>query len=175
MRTLKRSTSTAVVLAALAGTAALATAAPASAASYHCTTSSYTVDDPSFNPDSDNWDFDVRLCAKRSGGYVYTTAKVTWDGPYSAPKNRFNKARFHLQTKRSVKGTDPVVKYANYNGLKRALAHSSSNGNGSYETGSIKSKAGSSRYLADGYIELDWAGDGKGYRKPLIFSASPRV
>jgi hypothetical protein len=175
MRALKRSASTAVILAALAGTTALATAAPASAASYHCTTSSYTVDDPSNNPDSDNWDFDVKLCAKRSGGYIYTTANVNWDGPYAAPQHRFNKARFHLQTKRSVKGTDPVAKYANYTGLERALGHSSTNGNGSYETGTLKHKAGSGRYRADGYIELDWSGDGKSYRTPLLFSASPVV
>ncbi|MFI1209988.1 hypothetical protein ACH4UV_20510 [Streptomyces sp. NPDC020802] len=49
MRNLKCSTSAAVALAALAGTAALATATPASAASYHCKTSSYSVDDPSYN------------------------------------------------------------------------------------------------------------------------------
>ncbi|MGQ4383584.1 hypothetical protein [Streptomyces sp. SAS_270] len=180
MRTLKRSTSAAVLVAALAGTAALATAAPASAASYHCTTSSYTVDDPSYNgPDSDNWDFDVQLCAKRSGGYIYTTAKVVWDGPYAANQHSsftFNKARFHLQTKKSTAGKDPVVKYANYTYLERALEHSSGNGNGngSYETGTLKTKA-SGQYLADGYIELDWSGGGTGYRKPLLFSASPRV
>ncbi|MDI3418608.1 hypothetical protein [Streptomyces luteolus] len=179
MHKLKRSTSTAVLLATLTGTAALATAAPASAASYHCKTSSYTVDDPSYNgPDSDNWDFDVKLCAKRSGGYVYTTATVYWDGPYAAKQHTsytLNKARFHLQTKKSVSGADPVVKYANYTGLEHALEHSSGNGNGSYKTGTLKSKAGTGRSLADGYIELDWSGDGKGYRKPLLFSASPRV
>ncbi|MFD4177198.1 hypothetical protein [Streptomyces anulatus] len=180
MRNLKRSTSTAALLATLAGTAALATATPASAASYHCKTSSYTVDDPSYTgPDSDNWDFDVRLCAKRSGGYIYTTAKVTWDGPYASKQRShftFNKARFHLQTKKSTAGTDPVVKYANYTGLEHALEHSSAHGNGSYETGTLKTKtSGRYQYLADGHIELDWSGDGTGYRKPLLFSASPRV
>ncbi|MGW4229594.1 hypothetical protein ACWEF9_10000 [Streptomyces sp. NPDC004980] len=180
MRKLKRSASTALIVATLAGTAALATAAPASAASYHCKTSSYTIDDPSYTgPDSDNWDFDVTLCAKRSGGYIYTTAKVNWDGPYAAKQRSdltFNKARFHLQTKKSTTGTDPVVKYANYTGLEHALEHSSGNGNGSYETGTLKTKAsGRYQYLADGYIELDWSGDGTGYRKPLLFSASPRV
>lgn len=180
MRTLKRSASTAVIVATLAGAAALATAAPASAASYHCKTSSYTVDDPSYTgPDSDNWDFDVQLCAKRSGGYIYTTAKVTWDGPYAANQHSsltFNKARFHLQTKRSTAGKDPVVKYANYTYLEHALEHSSGNGNGSYETGTLKTKAsGRYQYLADGYIELDWSGDGAGYHKALLFSASPRV
>ncbi|WP_433919828.1 hypothetical protein OIE50_38990 [Streptomyces canus] len=179
MRNLKRSTSAAVALAALAGTAALATATPVSAASYHCKTSSHSVDDPSYNgPDSDNWDFDVTLCAMRSGGYIYTTATVYWDGPYTA-KNRstytFNKAKFQLQTKRSVSGTDPVVKSGAYTGLEHALEHSSGNGNGSYSTGTLKSKAGSGRYLADGYIQLDWSGDGKSYRSPILFTASPVV
>ena len=179
MRKLKRSTSIAAVLAALAGTAALATATPASAASYHCTTSSDSVDDPSYNgPDSDNWDLEVTLCAMRSGGYIYTNATVYWDGPYTA-KNRntytFNKAKFQLQTKRSVSGTDPVVKSAAYTGLEYALEHSSDNGNGSYSTGTLKSKAGSGRYLADGYIQLDWSGDGKDYRSPVLFTASPVV
>ncbi|MEU6148052.1 hypothetical protein ABZ848_47925 [Streptomyces sp. NPDC047081] len=179
MRKLKRSTSAAVALAALAGTATLATAAPASAASYHCKTSSHSVDDPSYNgPDSDNWDFDVTLCAMRSGGYIYTTATVYWDGPYTA-KNRntytFSKAKFQLQTKHSVNGTDPVVKSAAYTGLEHALEHSSTNGNGSYSTGTLKYKAGSGRYLADGYIQLDWSGDGKSYRSPILFTASPVV
>ncbi|MEV0259382.1 hypothetical protein AB0H82_34660 [Streptomyces sp. NPDC050732] len=43
MRTLKRSPSTTVVLAALIGNDALATAAPASAAGYHCKTSTRSV------------------------------------------------------------------------------------------------------------------------------------
>jgi hypothetical protein len=179
MRALKRSTSAALALAALAGTAALATAAPASAASYHCKTSSLSVDDPSYSgPDSDNWDFDVTLCAMRSGGYIYTTATVYWDGPYTA-KNRntctFNKAKFQLQTKRSVSGTDPVVKSRAYTGLENALEHSSSNGNGSYSTGTLKYRAGTGRYIADGYIQLDWSGDGKSYRAPVLFTASPVV
>ncbi|MCC9706000.1 hypothetical protein E4N62_12475 [Streptomyces sp. MNU76] len=179
MRALKRSTSAAVILAALAGTAALATATPASAASYHCKTSSHSVDDPSYNgPDSDNWDFEVTLCAMRSGGTIYTTATVYWDGPYTA-KNRntytFNKAKFQLQTKRSVSGTDPVVKSAAYTGLEYTLEHSNSYGNGYYSTGTLKYPAGSGRYLADGYIRLDWSGDGKDYRSPALFTASPVV
>ncbi|WP_405591681.1 hypothetical protein [Streptomyces sp. NBC_01092] len=179
MPTLKRSTSAAVILTALAGTTALSTATPASAASYHCTTSSYSVDDPSYTgPDSDNWDLEVSLCAMRSGGYIYTNATVYWDGPYTA-KNRnvhtFNNAKFQLQTKRSVSGTDPVVQSAAYNGLEYALEHSSMHGNGSYSTGTLKHKAGTGRYLADGYIQLDWSGDGKGYLKPILFTASPVV
>ncbi|MGW0711718.1 hypothetical protein ACWD4G_38170 [Streptomyces sp. NPDC002643] len=179
MRALKRSTSAAVVLTALASTAALATATPASAASYHCTTSSHSVDDPSYNgPDSDNWDLDVTLCAMRSGGTIYTTATVYWDGPYAASQHStytFNKAKFQLQTKRSVSGTDPIVKSGAYTGLEHALEHSSGNGNGSYSTGTLTYPAGTGRYLADGYIQLDWSGDGKSYRSPVLFTASPVV
>src|SRR5690606_19955478 len=99
----------------------------------------------------DNWEFDVKLCAMRSGGYIYATATVYWDGPYSFGTNNrftFDDARFHLQTKKSVSGTDPVVQYANYNGLEGALENSSAAGNGSYKTGTLKYKAGSGRYLA---------------------------
>jgi hypothetical protein len=158
----------------------LATAGTASAASYSCkTSSSGSYDDPSYNgPDSDNWEFDVKLCAMRSGGYIYTTATVYWDGPYSSGTNNhftFDDARFRLQTKKSVSGTDPVVQYANYNGLEGALENSSAAGNGSYKTGTLKYKARSGRYLADGYIQLNWSGDGKSYRSPIHFSASPTV
>jgi len=49
--------------------------------------------------------------------------------------------------------------------------------NGSYSTGTLKYKAGSGRYhyLTDGYIQLDWSGDGKSYRSPILFTASPVV
>ena len=66
------------------------------------------------------------------------------------------------------------MKSANYNGLEGALENSSSAGNGSYKTGTLKYKAGSGRYLADGYIQLDWNRDGQGYRN-THFSASPTV
>ncbi|MFG3156737.1 hypothetical protein ACGF7W_32390 [Streptomyces sp. NPDC048219] len=180
MPAFKRTAVTLLAAGAVVGTT-LATAATASAAaSYHCkTSSSPTFDDPSYNgPDSDNWSFDVKLCAKRSGGYIYTTATVYWDGPYSSGTNNhftFNKARFHLQTKKSVRGTDPVVAYANYTGLERALENSSATGNGSYQTGTIKTKATAASYLADGYIQLDWSGDGKDYKAPIHFTASPTV
>ncbi|MGW0844280.1 hypothetical protein ACWD26_29900 [Streptomyces sp. NPDC002787] len=179
MPALKRTAVTLLAAAAVTGTT-LATAGTASAASYSCkTSSSKSFDDPSYNgPDSDNWAFTVKLCAKRSGGYVYTTATVYWDGPYSSGTNNhftFDNARFHLQTKKSVSGADPVVKSASYTGLEGALENSSATGNGSYKTGTLKYKAGSGRYLADGYIQLDWSGDGKGYRAPIQFSASPTV
>ncbi|QDN54035.1 hypothetical protein [Streptomyces sp. S1D4-20] len=179
MPALKRTAVTLLAAAAVTGTT-LATAGTASAASYSCkTSSSSSYDDPSYNgPDSDNWEFDVKLCAMRSGGYIYTTATVYWDGPYSSGTNNaftFNKARFHLETKRSVSGTDPVVKSANFTGLEGALENSSAAGNGSYKTGTLKYKATSARYLADGYIQLDWSGDGKDYKAPIQFTASPTV
>ncbi|WP_432104122.1 hypothetical protein [Streptomyces sp. bgisy091] len=68
------------------------------------------------------------------------------------------------------------MQYANYTGLEHALEHSSGNGNGSYKTGTFKTKtSGRYQYLADGYIEMDWSGDGKDYRNPILFSASPAV
>ncbi|KUO04598.1 hypothetical protein [Streptomyces caeruleatus] len=180
MRKLKRSTTTAAILAALAGTTALATATPATAAGYQCKTSSHTADDASYNgPETDNWDLDVTVCAMRSGGYIYTNATVYWDGPYASRQRgtwTFDKAKFQLQTKKSVRGTDPVVKSSAHTGLEYALEHSNSRGNGSYSTGTLKHRAGSgSRYLADGYIQLDWSGDGKSYRSPILFTASPVV
>lgn len=179
MHALRRSAVTLLAAAAVTGTT-LATAGTASAADYSCkASSSKSIDDPSYSgPDSDNWEFDVKLCAMRSGGYIYTTATVYWDGPYSSGTNNsftFNKARFHLETKKSVSGPDLVVKYANYTGLEGALENSSAAGNGSYKTGTLKYPATSARYLADGYIQLDWSGDGKDYRAPILFSASPTV
>ena len=66
------------------------------------------------------------------------------------------------------------MKYKNFPGLEYKLEHGNIAGNGSYTTGTIKYKAGSGRYLADGYIQLDWDGDGKGYRS-TNFSTSPTV
>ncbi|MEU8954953.1 hypothetical protein AB0C93_11680 [Streptomyces sp. NPDC048518] len=60
MRTLKRSSSTAVILSALTWTTALATATPAAAASYRCKTSTESVDDTAYDGFwADNWDFTV--------------------------------------------------------------------------------------------------------------------
>ncbi|MEU1329504.1 hypothetical protein [Streptomyces sp. NPDC005865] len=60
MHMLKRSSSTAVVLSALAGTTALATATPGAVASYRCKTSTESVDDTAYDGFwADYWDFTV--------------------------------------------------------------------------------------------------------------------
>lgn len=176
MRLKRLAASALITLTAVAGTS-LATATNASAASYHCKTSSASVDNPAYSgPWSDNYNFDVKLCAKRSGGYIYAYAKVSFEGPVSYVNqiDVLDAARFHLQVKKSVSGPDPVKKWANYTGLEYKLEHGNTLGNGSYTTGTLKYKAGSGRYLADGFIQLDWNNDGKGYRN-TYFSASPTV
>ncbi|MCP3821404.1 hypothetical protein NLX86_25900 [Streptomyces sp. A3M-1-3] len=180
MRTPKRSTSAAVIIAALAGTAAVATGTPAAAASYKCTTSTTSIDDPAYTgPWADNWDVKVSLCAKRSGSTVYTYAKVSWDGPaYGQVDDStiFDGAYFKLQVKRSQSGTDPVKKSANYYGIESRLENSDSNANynNAYTTPVLSYTIGSGRGLADGELHLDWNNDGKGYWKHQ-FSASPAV
>ncbi|MEU0027408.1 hypothetical protein [Streptomyces sp. NPDC006335] len=180
MSSLKRSTSTAVIIAALAGSAAIATATPAAAASYHCKTSTKSIDDPSYSgPWADNWDFTVRICAKRSGSTVYSYANISWDGPVYADADDtsiFDDAYFKLQIKKSQAGTDPVKKQANFGGIEAKLEHSGSdaNYNGSYTTGTISYKIGSTKGLGDGELKLDWNNDGAGVRT-YPFTASPTV
>ncbi|EGX61764.1 hypothetical protein SZN_00345 [Streptomyces zinciresistens K42] len=173
----KRTMAATLITAAVISGTTLATATTASAADYRCKTSSASVDNPAYSgPWADNYNFDVKLCAKRAGGYIYAYAKVNFEGPvsYVNQTDVLDAARFHLQIKKSVSGPDPVVKWANYTGLEYKLEHGNTAGNGSYTTGTIKYKAGSGRYLADGFIQLDWNNDGKGYRN-TYFSASPTV
>lgn len=176
MPAFKRTAVALLAAAAVTGTT-LATATTASAASYHCKTSSASVDNPGYNgPWADNVTFSVSLCAKRSGGYIYTYAKANFEGPVMNINDTgiFDGARFLLQTKKSISGTDPVVKSGTYTGLEYKLEHGNTAGNGSYTTGTLKHKAGSGRYLADGAAQLDWNNDGKSYRT-TNFSASPTV
>ncbi|WP_330324659.1 hypothetical protein [Streptomyces pseudovenezuelae] len=180
MHFLKRTTSTAVALAALVGTAALAGASPAAAADYRCTTSTKSIDDPSYSgPWADNWNVTVRLCARHSGSTVSTYAKINWDGPvYSRADDRsiFDGAYFTLQVKKSVSGTDPVKKSVRYYGIESRLENSTSNGNynNSYTTPVLSSTISSGKGLADGELHLDWNSDGRSYWK-YQFSASPAV
>ncbi|MER5888054.1 hypothetical protein ABT160_29905 [Streptomyces sp. NPDC001941] len=176
MPALKR-TALSLAAAAAVTAATLATAPTASAAGYRCTTSSASVDNPAYNgPWPDNYDFDVSLCAMRSGGYIYAYATVTFDGPvsYVNQSDILDGGRFRLEIKKSVSGTDPVVRAAAYTGLEYRLEHGNTWGNGSWRTGTLTYKAGSGRYLADGAIQLDWNNDGRGYRS-TNFSASPTV
>ncbi|MFF7447383.1 MULTISPECIES: hypothetical protein [unclassified Streptomyces] len=180
MRTFTRSASTAIVVAALAGGATVATAGPAAAASYHCTSSSKSIDDPSYSgPWADNWDVTVTMCAKRSGSTVYSYAKVSWDGPVYASADdtaKFEDAYFKVQIKKSQSGTDPVKKSANYGGIEAKLENSDSTGNynGSYTTPTLSYRIGSSKGLGDGELHLNWSNDGKGDRT-YQFTASPVV
>ncbi|GHG13751.1 hypothetical protein ACFFSH_31025 [Streptomyces filamentosus] len=164
MPTLKRIAVTLLAASAVVGTT-LATATTATAADYRCRTSSASVDNPAYSgPWSDDINFDVTLCAKRSGGYIYAYAKVAFEGPVMNVNETgiFDAARFHLQIKKSVSGPDPVVRWANYSGLEYKLEHGNLAGNGSYTTGTISYRAGSGLYLADGLIQLDWNNDGQG-------------
>ncbi|WP_420036043.1 hypothetical protein ACN2WE_30915 [Streptomyces sp. cg28] len=177
MRKPPRSLSAAAIVSALAATTALTATAPASAASYHCTTSKKSVDDPAYwGPLPDNYDFTTTLCAKRSGSTIYAYAKISFDGAatFENRPDLLDAARFHLQIKRSVSGPDPVVKWKNHYTIEDRLETNNKWGNGSYTTPTLTYKAGSSRYLADGFIQLDWNNDGKGYRT-TTFSASPTV
>ncbi|MEU6373459.1 hypothetical protein [Streptomyces sp. NPDC046909] len=180
MRKFTRSASTAIVIAALTGGAAVATATPAAAADYKCTTSKKSIDDPSYSgPWADNWDFTVKVCAKRSGSTVYSYAKVSWDGPVYAQADdtsKFEDAYFKVQIKKSQSGTDPVKKSKNYGAIEAKLENSDStaNYNGSYTTPTLSYKIGSSKGLGDGELHLNWNNDGKGDRN-YQFSASPVV
>ncbi|MES5819529.1 hypothetical protein [Streptomyces sp. RG80] len=180
MRKFTRSASTAFVVAALAGGTAVATAGPAAAATYKCTSSSKSIDDPSYSgPWADNWDFTVKVCAKRSGSTVYSYAKTSWDGPvYSSVDDttKFEDAYFKVQIKKSQSGTDPVKKSANYGGIEAKLENSDSTGNynGSYTTPTLSYKIGAGKGLGDGELHLNWKNDGHGDRN-YQFSASPVV
>ncbi|KQZ19785.1 hypothetical protein AB0K86_26055 [Streptomyces clavifer] len=167
-------TATAATAALVAGATVLATGT-ASAASYKCTTSKKSVDHPG-NTVNDNFNFSVKTCAKREGGYIYTKAYVSVDGPWGfAGSSSVNDARALIQVKRSVSGTDPVSKYAYGNGLGSKLNNLDAYGNTSYTSPTVKHKAAAgSRYLGDSVMQIDWRNDGKG-RISYNFSASPTV
>ncbi|MFF4699960.1 hypothetical protein [Streptomyces chattanoogensis] len=175
---LRRSAAATVIAATALAGVSLATASPASAAGYRCTTSEKSIDDPAYSgPWADNWDFTVKICAKRSGSSVSTFAKVSWDGPvYGLDADVFDGAYFQLQVKKSVAGTDPVVKKANFYRLEPRLERADSWGdhNGSFTTPTITYKAGHSKALGDGELRLDFNNDGAGYSTHL-FTASPVV
>ncbi|MFJ6889871.1 hypothetical protein ACIQRC_34195 [Streptomyces californicus] len=149
----------------------------ASAASYRCTTSSKTIDHPGSTATWDDFDFKVSTCAKREGGYIYTKFTVNVDGPpgFSGYNVVNYGTRGLIQTKKSVSGTDPVVKYAYGPGLADKMNSLNGYGNTSYTSPTVKHKPASGyRYLGDTVLQIDWKDDGKG-RKSYSFSASPTV
>jgi hypothetical protein len=150
----------------VAGTTLIA-ASPASAASYHCKSSSKSIDTANYSgPWPDQWDVTTKLCARRSGSYVYAYAAVSWDGPVfgsADDSSIFDSARFRLQIKKSQSGTDPVKTSKDYYGIEAKL-----------ENSTISWKAGSGRGLADGVLQLDWRRCCGGYHS-YDFSASPVV
>ncbi|MGW6602254.1 hypothetical protein [Streptomyces sp. NPDC055036] len=162
----------------MAGTTMIS-ASPAAAASYKCKSSKKSIDTANYNgPWADQWDVTTTLCAKRSGSYVYAYAKVSWDGPVFADVDDatiFDAARFRLQIKKSQSGT-PVKVSKDFYGIEGRLENSNSwgNYNGSYTTPTISWKAGTSKGLADGALQLDWRRCCGGYHTHN-FTASPAV
>ncbi|MFD3889979.1 hypothetical protein [Streptomyces microflavus] len=174
MKIARALTATAATAALVAGATVLGTGT-ASAASYKCTTSKKSIDHPSTTI-NDNFNFTVKTCAKREGGYIYAKAYVSVDGPWGfANESIVHDARALIQVKRSVSGTDPVSKYAYGTGLGNKLNNLDDYGNTKYTSPTVKHKpAAGSRYLGDSVMQIDWKNDGKG-RISYNFSASPTV
>ncbi|MEU6618647.1 hypothetical protein [Streptomyces parvus] len=173
MRIARTLTAAAATAALVAGATVLGTGT-ASAASYKCTTSKKSIDHPGYTV-NDNFNFSVKTCAKREGGYIYAKAYVSVDGPWNfAGQSSVHNARALIQVKRSVSGPDPVTKYAYGTGLGSKLNNLDAYGNTSYTSPTVKYKATSSRYLGDSVMQIDWRNDGKG-RISYNFSASPTV
>jgi hypothetical protein len=175
MRIARTLTATTATAALVMGLTALG-AGTASAASYRCTTSTKSIDHPGFTGLNDNFNFSVKTCVKREGGYIYAKAYVSVDGPWGfAGESSVNNARALIQVKRSVSGPDPVSKYAYGTGLGDKLNNLDTYGNTSYTSPTVKYKpAAGSRYYGDSVMQIDWKNDGKG-RISYDFSASPTV
>jgi hypothetical protein len=175
---MKKRAISAVVSIAAAGTAIFA-APPAHAVTYHCTTSSKSIDDPGYTgPFTDNITFKVKVCAARSGSYVSTYSRVSWDEPYWFAAHQgdwFDNAWVRIYIKKSVSGPDPILRYydsfGSYYGFLNGL---NSGKDGSFTTRTISYKIGSSRGLGDAALKLDWNHDGAGI-KTYKFPASPVI
>ncbi|MFI9755730.1 hypothetical protein [Streptomyces collinus] len=176
MTTTSRTALAALITAGAVVGTTLATATPASALSYKCSTSKQSIDDAGFyGAMPDNWDFTIKICAARSGSYVYSYAKLTWDGPVYSDGNILDSAAFRLYVKKSVSGPDPVKTYKPFGIESKLEAHDSvGNHNGTYTTPKARYKIGSGKALSDGALKLNWDFDGAGVRT-YGFSASPRV
>jgi hypothetical protein len=170
----RRAGSGLLAVAAVAGTATMLSAAPASALSWHCSKSSHTIDTANYSgPWPDNWKITVQNCAARSGSYVYGKATIKWDGPtyYNTGPNIFDGAKYRLVLKKSVAGTDPTVAKKDYDIEEKLEANP---GSGSYTTGTIKAKVNRTKAYADGTLLLDWHQCCGGY-KSWGYAASPKA
>lgn len=173
-RVTRRAGSGLLAVAAVAGTATMLSAAPASALSWHCSKGSHTIDTANYSgPWPDNWKVTVKNCSARSGAYVYGKATIKWDGPTfnNTNPNVFDGAKYRLVVKKSVRGTDPTVAKKDFN-LEGKLETSANSG--SYTTGTIKAKVNSTKAYADGTLLLDWHQCCGGY-KSWGFPASPNT
>ncbi|MFJ7423562.1 hypothetical protein ACIQXD_33890 [Streptomyces uncialis] len=159
------------MVSALAGSAQAA-----SAASWHCKTSTKTVDHPGSTAVWDDFDLKVKTCAKRSGGTIYAKVSVDIDGPPGFyGYNVVNSARALVQVKRSVSGPDPVSAYKYGTGLGSRMNSLNTSGNTTYASPTVSHRAAAgSKYYGDSVLQIDWKDDGKG-RRSYDFSASPRV
>ncbi|MEG3626873.1 hypothetical protein [Streptomyces poriticola] len=170
MRTfLRRTAVTATCLGTVVG-GLVATATPAAAAS--CNKTTKYVDDRGYTgPWPDDWKLTAKMCSYRSGGYLYSYAKLSWDMPAhgGAPHLFFDAAKFRVYLKKSVAGApDPIRKRRDF-GIESRLE----SGDGSYTTPTIRHRI--SRWaLGDGAWKLNWNNDGDGYVHYGV-RASPRV
>ncbi|MEV0473016.1 hypothetical protein [Streptomyces prunicolor] len=87
---------------------------------------------------TDNHDFKATLCAKRVNGVIHAWKKASWDGTgrFVDRTGLLDAARFRLEIKKSVSGTDPVVKSANSYGTTCRSEHGNTAGKG-YRTTSF--------------------------------------
>ncbi|TGB16237.1 hypothetical protein [Streptomyces sp. MZ04] len=159
----RKAVAAALVGATVAGTAVLA-ATPASALSWKCNSSSRTIDDAGYSgPWGDNWDFTVKNCVARSGGYIYAKATVSWDAPpwYAGTdlSNTFDNAHFRLYVKHADGGADTVLGKKTFY-IQDNLATMNGSGNGSWTTSTAKKYVGGKSAYTDGALLLDWNNDG---------------
>lgn len=165
---------TAVLLGGVAvpSVSAAGTSAPAEAkaGSWHCNSSSRSLDNPGYSgPWADNVAFKVKVCSKRSGGTVYGKSRVSWSTPSSYSSSPFDGARLRTYVKKSKSGSDPVRCYKTSRSLRGKFGKST----GSYTAEGVGCRV--SKYgRGDAALRLNWNNDGKGTRT-YKFSAAPRV
>jgi hypothetical protein len=161
-----RLTAAALILA-----AAVAAAPPATAGGDKCTSSSKSIDMPQYSgPWPDNFKFEAKVCARRSGSTVTVYAAIKWDAPTGAGQvATFDAAVARLQVKKSQSGEDKVVKSRDFD-IRSRLEE----GDGSYTTSTISHDLGTAQGLGDLELRLNWNDDGEA-DKVYLLSASPAV